>query len=49
MENYEELLDEAYKKIKHSDISKSRFEVPDVVSHIQGKKTIITNLEEINF
>ena len=44
---YEELLEKAYKKIKHSDVNHSRFEVPKIESSIQGKKIIINNFSQI--
>ncbi len=44
--NYEELLDQAYKKIKPVEAT-SRFEVPQVESIIQGNKTIISNFKQI--
>lgn len=47
MENYEQLLDDAYGKIKHSGDGKGRFEIPKVEGHFQGKKTVITNFLQI--
>lgn len=47
MENYEKLLDEAYIKIKPIEGKESRFEIPKVEGHIEGKKTIITNFFQI--
>jgi len=44
---YEELLDEAYNKVKQIDTSKNRFEIPKVEGHFQGRKTIITNFAQI--
>ncbi len=44
---YEELLDEAYNKVKQIDTSKDRFEIPKVEGHFQGRKTIITNFAQI--
>ncbi len=47
-QNYEKLLDEAYKKIKTVDISEeNRFEIPKIEGHIEGKKTILTNFFQI--
>lgn len=43
---YEELLEEAYKKIKPVQ-SKGRFEILKIESHIQGNKTIISNFSQI--
>lgn len=48
METYEQLLDEAYGKIKKTDIPNGeRFEIPKVEGHFEGKKTIITNFAQI--
>jgi len=47
MENYNKLLDEAYKDIKpitHTD----RFEIPKIQGHLEGTKTILTNLQQIS-
>ena len=44
METYEQLLDDAYKKIKKVESSSGRFEIPKVEGHFEGKKTIITNV-----
>ena len=47
MESYEQLLDEAYKKIKVVESSSARFEVPKVQGKVQGRATIITNIQAI--
>ena len=44
---YEELLDEAYKQVKKSNLSSERFEISKVEGHIEGKKTIWTNFSQI--
>jgi len=46
MESYEELLNDAYSKIKKSE-SKDRFEIPKIEGHFEGKKTILTNFFQI--
>lgn len=46
MENYEQLLQEAYGKVKQGNNS-GRFEIPKVEGHFQGKKTVITNFLQI--
>ena len=46
MENYEDLLNNAYSKIKQSE-SKDRFEIPKIEGHFEGKKTILTNFFQI--
>jgi len=47
METYEQLLNEAYKKIKKVDTAESRFEIPKIEGRIEGKKTILTNFFQI--
>ena len=47
MENYENLLDEAYKKVKVVTIGSERFEIPKVQGMVSGRTTIITNIKEI--
>jgi len=45
--NYEELLEKAYEKIKPVESSIDRFEIPKVTGHVEGNKTIITNFKQI--
>ncbi len=45
--NYEELLSEAYQKVKPIEYGKERFEIPKIQGHIEGNKTILTNLSQI--
>ena len=47
MENYEDLLNDAYTKIKPVESKIDRFEIPKVEGHIEGTKTIITNFKQI--
>ena len=47
MTTYEKLLDEAYKDIKQIKTSSSRFEIPKIEGHFEGKKTILTNFFQI--
>jgi translation initiation factor 2 subunit 2 len=47
METYEQMLNEAYKKIKKVESSSERFEIPRVEGHFEGKKTVITNFFQI--
>ena len=50
METYEEMLEEAYKKIKQTGSSSNgngRFEIPKIEGHFEGKKTILTNFFQI--
>jgi len=48
MTNYEELLNEAYSKIKVVENNKGRFEIPAIEGRIEGKKTILTNFLNIS-
>ena len=43
MENYEDLLKDAYKNVKQIEGAGERFEIPKVEGQYQGKKTILTN------
>ncbi len=43
MEDYEELLEEAYRKVKVVEKSSERFEVPKASIAVAGNRTIITN------
>ena len=47
MTNYEELLNEAYSKVKQVEGNGERFEIPKVEGKFEGKKTIITNFFQI--
>lgn len=48
MNDYERLLDEAYKKVKQISAKDSeRFEIPKVEGYFEGKKTILTNFFQI--
>ena len=47
MESYEKLLDEAYKELKPIEKGKERFEIPKIEGHLEGTKTILTNLLQI--
>ena len=47
MQNYEKLLEEAYKKVRQVSASGERFVIPKVEGHFEGKKTIITNFYQI--
>lgn len=46
MESYNELLNEAYQKVKPIKATE-RFEIPKIEGHIEGTKTILTNLHQI--
>lgn len=43
MENYEQLLDQAYSKVKQIKGNGERFEIPKIEGRFEGKKTILTN------
>jgi translation initiation factor 2 subunit 2 len=47
MGSYEELLNEAYNKVKKSEGNGERFEIPRIEGHFEGKKTILTNFLQI--
>ncbi len=47
MQEYDSLLDRAYKSIKPIKSSSERFEIPQIKGHVEGVKTIITNLSQI--
>jgi len=47
MEEYNQLLESAYKKVKIVERVKGRFEIPKVKGQVEGKNTIITNISEI--
>ena len=47
MENYEKLIDEAYSKIKTIEHNGERFEIPKIEGHIEGTKTVLTNIPQI--
>ncbi len=47
MQNYEKLLEEAYKKVKQISTSGERFVIPKIEGHFEGKKTILTNFYQI--
>ena len=47
MESYEKLLEQAYSKIKVVASSGDRFEIPKVQGKVQGRATIITNIQQI--
>ncbi len=47
METYEQMLNDAYKKIKAPEGNGERFEIPKAQGLFEGKKTIITNFTHI--
>ena len=47
MEDYEKLLESAYKEVKPIKDSGERFEIPKIQGHAEGTKTILTNLPQI--
>ncbi len=46
-DDYEKLLETAYKDIKPVESKIDRFEIPKVEGHIEGNKTIIDNFKQI--
>lgn len=47
METYNNLLEKAYKEIKPISSSGERFEIPKIEGHLEGNKTILTNIPQI--
>lgn len=45
--DYEQLLNDAYEKVKKVDTNSERFEIPKIEGHFEGKKTILTNFFQI--
>lgn len=44
---YEELLHRARERMPQSVAERERFEIPKVIGHLEGHKTIITNFQKI--
>lgn len=47
MESYEELLEQAYAKVKVIEKGGERFEIPRVEGQVSGNVTFITNIQQI--
>lgn len=47
MEDYENMLNDAYKKVKPIASTGERFEIPKAEGMIEGNKTIISNFKQI--
>lgn len=47
MEKYEQLLNQAYDQVKQVEHNGSRFEMPKIEGHFEGRKTILTNFFQI--
>lgn len=47
MEEYKKLLEEVRKELPEHVFQKERFEIPKVIGHIQGNRTIISNFLQI--
>lgn len=45
--DYEKLLDKARKELPEAVFTAERFEVPKIMGHIEGNKTIISNFNQI--
>ena len=48
MATYEELLDSAFSKVKKTNSTGERFEIPKIEGHFEGKKTILTNFGKVS-
>ena len=46
-ETYDQLINEAYTKIKPIQHNGERFEMPKIEGHLEGTKTILTNVPQI--
>ena len=46
-ETYEQLLNEAFKSIKPIEHNGERFEIPKIEGHLEGTKTVLTNIPQI--
>lgn len=44
---YKEMLEKAKKEMPASVIEKERFEIPNVIGHVEGNKTVISNFTQI--
>lgn len=44
---YDNLLNDAFKKIKPIEHSGERFEIPKIEGHLEGSKTVLTNIPQI--
>ncbi|VVB78586.1 Translation initiation factor 2 subunit beta [uncultured archaeon] len=47
METYDQLLSDAYSKIKPIDHNGERFEIPKIEGHLEGTKTVLINIPQI--
>jgi len=47
MDDYNKLLEQAYKEVKEVKSIGERFEIPKIKGHFEGKKTILTNFFQI--
>jgi translation initiation factor 2 subunit 2 len=45
--DYEKLLDTAYEKMPKDTTTQDRFQVPKVLGHVQGNRTIVSNFYQI--
>ncbi len=48
MESYDQLLDEAYAKVRVIEKGPDRFDIPKVVGEVSGNTTLITNISTIS-
>lgn len=47
MESYENLLNDAYSKVKTIEGTGERFEIPGIEGRFEGKKTVLTNFFQV--
>ena len=47
MDNYEKMLEDVRKNLPEAVFIKERFEIPKILGHIQGNRTVISNFLQI--
>lgn len=45
--DYEAMLEEGINKLPEKVVRTERFEIPKVIGHVQGNKTVLTNINQI--
>ncbi|MFA5855766.1 MAG: translation initiation factor IF-2 subunit beta [Candidatus Pacearchaeota archaeon] len=48
MENYEQMINDAFEIIKPISHNGERFEIPKIEGHLEGTKTILSNIPQIS-
>jgi translation initiation factor 2 subunit 2 len=47
MENYEQMINDAFETIKPISHNGERFEIPKIEGHLEGTKTVLSNIPQI--